>query len=277
VESLKFRWNLDRATLAESIGKDLLELDSLQSYTKNNMQIAQENMMLKQMNKDAFTRINSLEARINELMRENEVLMRRISDKQEKEEILQSAFSKFFQSSQPAKTNGQAPSNPMMEGPEKAKIILTEGGVYPAMYDKQHLGCAPGNSGIIICSALTRETSSQSEVPSCVDSYLSFNHEAHLVESSTFNNTQISQASLQPSDLAFPAGPYQNDESSSAFGKRKMQTFKNVAPYEDTFLPYEEPNKMGCFNTFEEGEEPKLNLMDFNAPVFVGGKPDERC
>jgi len=268
------------------MGKDL---DSYHSPTAVSYHIAHENLMLQQMNKDCFARINSLESRIKDLARENEVLIKRISEKQEREEGLQSAFSKFFQNNPGAKLNPHAAAQ---LGPEleKLKMIMNEGNAYP-----NQASCVSNNSGVIVSSGLTREAS---ETGSVVDPFL-INYpsmklnpaEARLVESSAFTAaTQLTQTTRQTSDLTYLSFPYNGEDSSSVLGKRKSHHFKMASPnaspmiyakaigsYEDTYLGYDEPNKLTCYGIFEEAEEPKINLMDFTTPLFAGGKPEERC
>jgi hypothetical protein len=254
------------------MGKDV---DPYHSPGSVNYHIAHENLMLQQMNKDCFARINSLEVRIKDIARENEVLMKRISEKQEKEEGLQSAFSKFFQNNPGAKLNPHATAQLGPENIEKIKMIMNEANNYSHMYAKPH--------------AITREAS---ETGSIIDPFMmtmKFNpSDPRLVESSAFSATSQITPSRQPSDPTYLSFPY-SEESTSILGKRKPHQFKLASPasplmyqktmsqYEETYLGYDEPSKLACYGIFEEAEEPKINLMDFNTPLFAGGKLEERC
>jgi len=57
--------------------------------------------MLKNMNQKALTRINFLETKINEVMNENRVLLKRISEKQESEDNLKSFLYTYVNSRNP--------------------------------------------------------------------------------------------------------------------------------------------------------------------------------
>jgi hypothetical protein len=258
-----------------STGSTMLGFELFQVQSGTNYQISQENLMLKQMNKEAFAKINTLEAKVNDLCHENEVLIKRISDKQEKEEILQSAFSKYFQSSQPGKLTTSQSSK--IEPLERAKMNIIEGVAYPTSYDKplQPL-CMTNNTGLVVCSVITRETSLPSDSASNVDSYLNFNGETQFIEATAYQPTQTTQNFSQGSDICVHSAAFSSEDTTSLLGKRNIQQYKNPT-YEEAYFPYEETAKLQCFNPAEETEEPKLNLMDFNTALFVGGKQDERC
>jgi hypothetical protein len=272
------------------MGKDV---DPYHSPTSVNYHIAHENLMLKQMNKDCFGRINALELRIKDIARENDVLMKRISERQDKEEGLQSAFAKFFQNNPGAKLNPHAAAQLGAENLEKIKMIMNENKFQSHMYEKPQTSCASNNSGGMMGSSLTREASdSGSIMDPFLMNYPAIKHnsnETRLIENSAYTaTTQLTLPTRQPSDLTYLSFPYSED-ATSILGKRKPHQLKasgpnspliyskNMCPYEDTYLGYDEPSKLTCYGIFEEAEEPKINLMDFNTPLFVGGKPEERC
>jgi len=268
------------------------EIETYHSPSSASYHMAQENVMLQQMNKDCFSRINSLESRIKDLARENDVLMKRISESfREKEEGLQSAFSKFFQG---GKINPLAASQLGPENLEKIKAMVNEGINYPFFYDKLH----PHSREVAGYSALSRETSLQSDGGSTMDSYMS-GYPSMKSNSQTFNPTETrsaessafvatTQHTRQHSDLTYLPFPY-NGEDASILGKRKLHHYQMASPSaspliyskamrsEETYLGYEEPHKLTCYGVFDEAEEPKINLMDFNQPLFVGGKAEERA
>jgi len=73
---------------------------------QSNNDLSYENIMLKKLNQKAVNKIATLEAKIADLIHENKVLFKKVSEKQRKEEYLHNAFSQCYQ---PQPQQGYAP------------------------------------------------------------------------------------------------------------------------------------------------------------------------
>lgn len=233
------------------------------------MQIIRENSLLKQINQDAVGRINSLETKIKELTYKNEMLLKKISEKQQNEVMLKNIFSKYFEGKKPSTTaNSQTPTSPALDQIAQQKPASLESYVSNPDQHKHPQNHKSSNS------PNNSDTTVSSESSSNVDSFL---------------NLEYNQGQL-PHDymISRPGANHLTHESTTSYAypnslhennflvKRKLNMNENIT-MGDTYsmMTDQAASKMPCFGISEDAEEQKLNLMDFN-PFFTPNEQDER-
>jgi hypothetical protein len=66
------------------------------NYGLTTEEINHENSLLRRLNQKAFAQISCLEAKVKSLLQENELLYRKINEKEKNEQLIETAFSKYF-------------------------------------------------------------------------------------------------------------------------------------------------------------------------------------
>jgi len=228
-------------------------MESPQHIPYGTNELAHENFTLKRLNRNAFNRINLLEAKINDLIHENQILMKRIYSKQQNEEHLESAYTDYFQPSYFAPHEFHSYSAPHRHGMAPKMPIYKEE-TYPNLFDS----CpqlAKNQSGMSLVSVTTPDTSLPSDSLSNVDS--PFNMDANEIGTSDFS---VPNGSL--SDSLFDS----NDDF-SFLGKRKFDVDDNLFSSLDFPINYEVPSKFPCFGAYE-AESQQLSVPRFDDNLF---------
>jgi len=217
-------------TPSSPTSSDYQPAQSFSSSKHNNHDLSYENMMLKKLNQKAVNRINTLEAKIADLVHENKVMLRKINDKEKKEEYLHSAFSHCYQPQQPI-NQGYLQPTMQMYAPYPQTMVKSE---------------------FQVVQMSTPET----DYTSSPDTYLGYENEATSGDSTDFQSNNNYDQSVNS---------YQFYEDSSYLGKRSLKS-ENL-PWEDDINLKCEPAKLQCFGLFEE-QDKRINLLDPEFPVF---------
>jgi hypothetical protein len=228
---------------------------ALQNLSATTNEISQENNLLKKLNQKAFSKIKSLESKINELFHENQVLHKNVDDKHRKEDFSGNKYSHCFPShAKPCAKHSFQPTGP---------VCIHQSGF------QDYLSTNSNNlyRGI---NMQTPETALPSD-SSSVDSYLNLeNNDA--IDASNMENTS-SDEEAQNSAFDYP----NFDEDISFLGKRKLNDVDSVPlvnnnmsweilPFDDEFNLFQDgPTKAFCSGIFD-GKEQKLNLLNFEFP-----------
>jgi hypothetical protein len=246
-------------------------LESLQAYSATTAELSQENFALKKLNHKAFSRINALEAKINELLHENEFLVRKISSNHRNEEALESTFSDYFQSSH--MFNPRAKPMPMAYHntvPEHMPLLGNEGYVKGMNYTSPFIQNANGMMSMNQLS--TPETALPSDSLSNVDSFLNIdNNEVDSTDFSAMNGPH-SQSLYDSSDS--PRDSLSYNEDYSVLNKRKLND-EDFFPSIDFSIKHEGPTKLVCYGA-DEVEDPHFSFPQFDYPLFLDTQ-EERC
>jgi len=219
-----------------------------QGMNSNSSDLSHENFMLKKLNQKAFAKINFLEAKINDLVHENTLLVKRISEKQKSEDALQSAVTHYLP---------EQDSATKQEEPIHAYVGHTNVAFYPPLYPKK--------IGVIAAPAMpTRSLSGDS-----------------ISTEDSIHGAYISVPALEsyPSYYSAPASFHENPGCSLM--KRSFSSFEDsetLVPVGQTdFAIYEKfeiceaPEKHLCV----EEDDKKLNLIESEFSFFSNGIVDD--
>jgi len=243
-------------------------LESMQAYSVTTAELSQENFMLKKLNHKAVSRINALEAKINELLHENNFLVKKISTAQRNEEPVESPFTDYFQSSQIF--NSRAKPIPVAYNnyiPHQMPMVKSE--AYPNLFDYSSQYIQNQNGMIPMNQLPTPDTTLPSDSLSNVDTFLNF--ETNEAENIDFSNAQ-SQSLFDTSDS--PSNNVYLDEDYSILGKRKLND-EDFLPSLDFSIKQEGPMKF-IRNISEEAEFHQFAFPHFDYPLFLDTQ-EERC
>jgi heat shock transcription factor 1 len=246
-------------------------LESLQAFSATTAELSQENLMLKKLNHKAFSRINALEYKINELLHENEFLVRKISAKQRNEETLESTFSDYFQPSQIF--NGRAkPIQVAYHNSIPHQMPLVKDGNYSQAYNYSSPYLQNPHGMIPMNQIPTPDTALPSDSLSNVDSFL--NLEANEIETSDFSamNGPQSQSLFDSSDS--PMESQSINEDYTILGKRKLND-EDFFPSIDFSMKHAGPSKLLCYSA-EEVEDQQFSFPHFEYPLFLDTQ-EGRC
>jgi len=213
-------------------------------------------------------RINSLEAKIKELTFRNEALLKKISEKQfrQNETMLKSIFSKYFDGKKPSTTNNPNPTSPLPDQLARIGTMSLENYLSHPEQQKSLQNNPPKSTN----SPNTSDNTISTEGHSNIDSYLAFEYnQGEYLRS-------IANPSGQDTSNRFNYSN-SNHENTSFLVKRKMNLGENITQGDSFATMHEQSTtKLPCFGISEEAEEQKLNLMDFNLPFFTPSEQDER-
>jgi heat shock transcription factor 1 len=227
-------------------------------YSFNTQELTQENLLLKRLNQKAFSQISCLESKVNGLLQENEMLYRKVTEKEKNEEIIECAFSKYFYSEnslKPAPQRRETSCSNLSPSHERKSCYQEP----TPNYEKS------SSSSPKFCS----ETTLPLESSSNVDSFLVFEQNDSLTNNDSFtpftkySYTELSNSNNIPFTL--------KDEDNSLNQKRKFSELNHQIDDYNKFCELE-PRKIQC--TFTD-EEPRNSLTDFDLPSCYGIK-DER-
>jgi len=221
--------------------------------------LAYENAMLKKLNQKAMSKINTLEAKISDLMHENKVLIKKISEKQKKEDYLHSAFSHCYTGQQVPYPQGYPASYPPMVVKNmptfQEEVAFHSYSTYPQGYAKP--------KDAVMVQMQTPETDDTSSPDTFLATYDS-NEALSSGDSEFLSNTAPYET---------PVSNFGSYDDSTFLGKRNM-TINNL-PNEDEFGYFQnEPAKLPCYGLFEDNEDKRINLIENEFPMFNNGLLD---
>lgn len=217
-------------------------------YSFNTEELSHENLLLKKLNQKAFSQISTLEARVNGLIQENDMLCRKIMEKEKSEQVIESAFSKYFSS------EGNSPSDTTETIiSKKDRLLLKE--IKESMSLQQlsnfekssHTGSGPEDTPIYPSDSLAN-----------IDAYLLFEQ----VESSS--NSDSHSPSMTKGDYSEASQIYHCRDEDSLL-KRKYQE-ANPSTDDEEEEPQSKKRPMGFF--VEDDQVPIYPEFDF--PNFLG-------
>jgi hypothetical protein len=220
-------------------------------------EISQENLMLKKLNQRAFSKINSLEAKVADLKTENEKLLQKMSDKQKKEEILGTAFTDFFQPKDPSQSQraSEKKNTSHYYSEKDAELIM--------QYTSKDNFVNRNQANLL--NNTTPDTSFTDENSSNVDSFLNLETTEQITSDYTNPNTSSFEKNTNYVNLTY-------NEDSSVLNKRKYLEFES-----DIYLTVDgqEPTKIPCLGNYEEEQKHGFNEMDFQ--MIFDNPLEERC
>jgi len=219
------------------------------TYLSQDQDLAYENAMLKKINQKAMSKVNTLEAKIADLVHENKSLIRKISDRQKKEDYLHNAFSQCYPGNPQGFPNTYPSYPPMHNGP-----------VLPEEFKYQPFN--PYAQGYVkppMARILTPETNDTTSSETFIARY----------ENEATSSGEFSESIENSPQHEIPSSGYEFYDDMDILGKRKFS--KNVGSInddEDFSLFHCEPFKVPCSEPFEEVESRRINLIDSEFPIF---------
>lgn len=212
----------------------------MHSVSNKVVDISSENEVLKKMNQKAFAKINSLESRVNELIKENDNLLKQISEKQKKEEYLHTALSHCFNNKGAHNTQAQAQSHADNN--------------HTGMVKQENTGGHP----------TTPETASQTDIDTAsnIDAFLNFEsnneHDANKIKTAAATFMEPSYSSSLGKRHSFANEPAHYDYH---YNQKEVNCCENHY--------HQEPTKLPCLGIC--GTDGTTNLMKSDYQIFTNG------
>jgi len=197
----------------------------MQAYSITTAELSQENLMLKRLNEKAFNRIHSLEARINDLLHENNILVKRVSTQQRNEGAPEPNFTDYFQSSQMYKSHAKPlPVSYHTSIPHKMPLYKEE--AYPKFFEHSSPYAQPSHGIMGMNQIPTPETAFSSDSQSNMETF--WNADNAEVGVTEFSGSQ-SQSLFDTSDSPFENRSHCDDYA--ILGKRKFHDENCFSPF----------------------------------------------
>jgi hypothetical protein len=195
--------------------------------------LMEKNVLLEKYNRKAFSRIRELEAKLNELVYQNAILTRQISEKERQEQMLENAVSNCF--------TQQPPSLPVQPSfalpqPEMSQV----GKPYRLLYAirvNHPPGANPVEMGMMPAS-YTPETAMNSDSPS---------------EESCFNEA--------PNCSPFLESSCSYSENDSVLNKRRYDQIEEMNFLDELNFLHDGPSKQFCLGGQDESYEITNNFL----------------
>jgi len=226
------------------------------SHTQLNQDqdLAYENAMLKKLNQKAMSKINTLDAKIADLMHENKVLIKKISDKQKKEDYLHSAFSHCFNGNQIPQVRPQGYPGPY------PPMGMKNGAIFHDEFQFHSYNPYPQGYVKPIEASMVQMSTPETDDTSSPDTFLA-RYDSNETTSSGESGDYQSPSETSGSTFGFY-------DDCNVLGKRNAS--ENIPADEDFGFYQNDPFKLPCAEPFEYHEDRRINLIDPEFPIFSG-------
>lgn len=215
-------------------------------YSLNAEELTHENLLLKKLNQKAFSQISSLEARINDLVEENDILGHKIMEKEKNEQIIESAFTKLISS----ETNSPGHSSFSDTISRKDKSLIRE--IKATLCSKNDIKLE--NSP----KPLPNNQNYQIDSFANIDSFL------ELEQNDSSSNMEFYTPSLSKSSL--------NDLSTSILNPNQDEDLKRKYQVAINSSDEENSPQLKCrhIDTFTDEKDNAPNFLEIDFPFFLG-------
>jgi hypothetical protein len=221
------------------------------NYGLTTEEINHENSLLRRLNQKAFAQISCLEAKVESHLQENELLYRKINEKEKNEQLIETAFSKYF-------SEGKGDKSVLSLKDIKDSTSENENN------DHSHQKTLTTEKSETESPAMSYNSTHSIDSMSNIDSYIGMDSHENIDNKQLPNtSTKNSLTYLSYSDL----NQLSNDEEAQSIYKKKVVeiTHSNDNPC----LLEAKTKRISYQTTSQEEEQLVTNFMEFDFSGFL--------